>query len=230
MTQLELFEENNLDETITPADFFQAETDGYFCTLPDLSGLYELSVDAFFAALFARMSCLPIAAELSRFIEKVKKAGNRAASDRIAGDMGDPDVFAVTKAAGKVQKEIHRLTGLLRFEPDSAGMYTARCSPDHFTLPALAEHFTIRFGEIPWVIIDEKRGICLSRQDDRPAKLVKQTPVPALGLPAEKNSSWEELWRLYHQSVSNDARKNLRLQRQFIPERYQKYLPEMRSL
>jgi hypothetical protein len=42
----------------------------------------------------------------------------------------------------------------------------------------------------------------------------------------EAGDSWEDLWRLYHRSVSNESRKNLKLQRQFMPARYQKYLCE----
>ena len=209
---------------------------------PDLSGLsdlFELSIDAFYAALYADMSELPIKAEISRFIEKVKKAGGgfpnaktantadaRIAADRAASDRGDPDVFKVLKAAYKVQHEIHRITGFLRFNPDSAGVYIARCSPDHFVLPALAEHFTLRFGETPWAIIDEKRNLCLSREKGEQARLVPVSKDPAASL---ESDDWEDLWRLYHRSVNNEARKNPRLQRQFMPERYQKYLPETRQ-
>ena len=128
-------------------------------------------------------------------------------------------------SAGKVQTEIHRITGLLRFSPDPTGVYIARCAPDHFILPALAEHFKQRFGETPWVIIDEKRGLSLSCENGGPARILPYSaPPPA---PEEKDS-WEELWCLHHRSLSNEARKNLRLQQQFIPKRYHKYLPEIR--
>ena len=243
--------------------------------------LYELSIDAYYAALYARMSELPIEGEIERFINKVLEAGRsftdirkaevRAAAERAATDRGDPDVLAVLRAAGKVQHEIHRLTGLLRFKPDSLGVYTARCSPDHFILPALTEHFTLRFGETPWAIIDEKRKLCLCRLDAQPQPQMRpqalqhagssgppptrpvtapsgpppaqsadapSVPEPARLVPlssfsspspgeeAEKDS-WEELWKLYHRSVNNEGKKNLRLQRQFMPERYRKYLNEI---
>ena len=193
---------------------------------PGLTCLFELSVDAYYAVIHARMSCLSIEREISGFIEKVCKAGNRAAAARAASDRGDPDTIAVLKAAGKVQTEIHRLTGLLRFSPGPDGVYTAMCSPDYYILPALAEHFTLRFGGTPWAIIDEKRGLCLERKNDKPVRLV---PV-SLSVPAGGNheDSWEDLWRLYHRSVNNEARSNPRLQRQFMPERYQKYLPELK--
>ena len=68
-----------------------------------------------------------------------------------------------------------------------------------------------------------------------PAKLTEEAlfmvlPDGCASGPAEKKTddSWEDLWRLYHRSVNNEARKNLRLQRQFMPERYQKYLTELK--
>jgi len=184
--------------------------------------------DAFFAAVYAQMSELPIKAEISRFIEKVNKADDSTAAARIACDRGDPDTAAVLKAAGKVQVEVHRITGFLRFSPDSQGVYTARCEPDYFVLPALAEHFTLRFGETPWAIIDEKRGLCLCRKNGGEARI-----MPALAPSADsaaKNRSgdcWGDLWRLYHRSVSNEGRKNVNLQRKFMPKRYHKHLNEL---
>jgi probable DNA metabolism protein len=85
-------------------------------------------------------------------------------------DRGDDDVRAVLSAAAKLTREIDRLRGLLRFRPDRAGIYTARCAPDHFVLPALAGHFELRFGETPWAIIDEKRALApalVTRRDTR---------------------------------------------------------------
>jgi probable DNA metabolism protein len=195
-------------------------------TAPDISGIFELSVDAYYAALYAQMSCKPIKKEIARFIEKVSRAGNREDANRAATDRGDGDVLAVLKEASKVTREIHRLTGMLRFSPESGGVYTARCAPDNFILPALAEHFTLRFGETPWAIIDEKRGLCLRKTTGSEAVLL---PLSSCLPFSEKVStdSWEELWRLYHKSINNESRKNPRLQRQFMPERYHKYLTEL---
>jgi probable DNA metabolism protein len=199
---------------------------------PRLSALFELSVDAFYSIVHAQMSGLPLREEISRFITKVGKAADRDAANRIASDRGDPDVLAVQRAAGKVRHEIHRIMGFLRFSPDPGGVYTARCAPEYFILPALAGHFTLRFGETSWAVIDEKRGLCLSRAKGGEAKIV---PLVDAGLtfagknpPGENTDMWEDLWRLYHRSVTNESRKNLKLQRQFMPERYRKYLNELK--
>ena len=197
-------------------------------TAPDISGIFELSVDAYYTALYAQMSCKPIKKEIARFVEKISRAGNRDEANRAAKDRGDSDVLAVLKEAAKVTYEIHRLTGLLRFSPEGDGIYTARCAPDNFILPALAEHFTLRFGETPWAIIDEKRGLCLRKTNGSEAILVpSSSSLPGPAAKKARTDPWEDLWRLYHRSINNESRKNPHLQRQFMPERYQKYLTEL---
>ena len=197
-------------------------------TAPDISKIFELSADAYYTALYAQMSCKPIKKEIARFVEKVSKARNRDEATHAATDRGDSDVLTVLKEAARVTYEIHRLTGLLRFSPESDGVYTARCAPDNYILPALAEHFTLRFGETPWAIIDEKRGLCLRKANGSDAVLVPypSDPSEAATKKSEKDS-WEDMWRLYHKSINNESRKNTRLQRQLMPERYQKYLTEL---
>ena len=227
MSQLELFDAPQQDAS-NAAGFYLS---GLLISPPQLANIFELSIDAFYAALYAYMSEMPINGEISRFVEKVGKADDRAAAARIAFDRGDADVLTVLGAARKVQVEIHRMTGFLRFSPDAQGLYTARCEPDYFILPALAEHFTLRFGETPWAIIDEKRRLCLCRHKDGEVRLAPVSATPAAtaenGAAAETGCPVERLWRLYHRSVSNEGRKNPRLQRQFMPERYHKYLCEL---
>ena len=218
--QIDLFEENRRDAANVQSD---------------AAKLFELSVDAFYTVVHARMSELPIEREIVRFIGKVGKAKDRAAAARIAFDRGDPDVLAVQKAARKALWEIHRITGFLRFSPDPRGVYTARCGPDCFILPALAEHFRLRFGETPWAIIDERRGLRLYRETGGEVRLIPASASSGPALQEDRDTDgdpredpWEDLWRLYHHSVSNEARKNPKLQRQFMPERYRKYLPEFK--
>jgi probable DNA metabolism protein len=212
--------------------------------------LRRLSPIAYNAAVLAVLSELPLGNSVPRFCRKAlsaaaaaERAGGvfageaaRLAANRVSGDRGDDDVRAVLEAAAKVTREIDRLRGLLRFCPDKAGIYIARCAPDHFALPALAGHFELRFGGTPWAIIDEKRRLALVRLSGEKTRLVNGAEDPAAPaaspdrtVPAGKPAKdrWEELWRTYHRSVDNEVRKNPKLQRQFMPERYWKYLTEM---
>ena len=121
MTQMELF-----DEAKQADSFFQTERDYFvsFDTDSDLSALFELSVDAFHAVLYARMSELPIKGQISRFAERVIRSKDRAKAAQAASDRGDPDALTVLKAAYKVQLEIHRVMGFLRFTAGDDGVYS----------------------------------------------------------------------------------------------------------
>ena len=127
----------------------------------------------------------------------------------------------------KVQHEIHRMMGFLRFTPNEDGEFIAKCAPDHNILPALAEYFTARFGETPWSIIDEKRGLCLRRLPGEQAKMTIIEDKPAANSAEQSTDEWEELWKHYHKTINNEDRDNPKLQRQFLPKRYWKYLPEV---
>jgi len=113
---------------------------------------FELSADAFTAFVNAWMSELPIEKEMLAFGRGILTARDRREAGIAASDRGNDDTRAVLNASGKVQGEIHRMYGLLRFFPGSEGEYIARFIPDFLILPALWEYFTVRFGETPWVI------------------------------------------------------------------------------
>jgi hypothetical protein len=173
----------------------------------------------------------PLAAFPRAACPEARRGAERAASDR-----GDPDVRIVLEAAWKVGCETDRLRGLLRFAPVSGGnggcfgggkdgLYLARCSPDHYVLPALAEHFTRRFGPRGWAIVDEKRSLALLRRPGGDPALV---PAELFGPPGPAAGDCEELWRHYHKTINNESRNNPALQRRCMPKRYWNYLPELR--
>ena len=195
--------------------------------------LFELSADVFDTIIHAWMSEFPIEREILEFTEKIFKTARnytsleekRRVAKRLVSDRSEQNTLTVLNAAQKVQYETHRMMGLLRFTPDENG-YTAYFSPDHFILPALTEYFTARFGNTAWVIIDEKRQLRLYCPPGESSKLVRQETFNG------NNSSgdeWEDLWRHYHKTINNESRKNTGLQRQLMPKRYWKYLPEMDS-
>jgi uracil-DNA glycosylase len=193
---------------------------------------YELNADAFTAFILAWMSELPIEKEILAFGRNVLAAGDSREAEIAANDRGNDDTRAVLNASGKVQFEIHRMYGILRFFPGGEGEYIARFSPDFLVLPALGGYFSARFGDTPWVIIDEKRSLILSRfaEEGLPRKTEIQILDGTLAGNSGRNSDeWEDLWRHYHKTINNESRDNPDLQRQLMPKRYWKYLPEVKT-
>jgi probable DNA metabolism protein len=199
---------------------------------------FELSADAFDIFIHAWMSELPIEKELIAFGRKVITAAEtvgtseekrstirREAASKAAVDRSDSNTLITLNAAEKVRFEIHRMMGFLRFSPDENGIYTARCAPDHFVIPSFGEYLTARFGETAWTVIDEKRSVKLSRRPPEQAKILLLKNCTADN--NQQNDEWEGLWKHYHRTISNETRKNAGLQRQLMPKRYWKYLPEI---
>jgi probable DNA metabolism protein len=178
--------------------------------------LYDSLPGAYDDLVHAWMSELPVEPAMIRFGLDALKSG-KAALDR-----GSPHTLAVLEAAYKAAHEVDRLMGLLRFNPEE-GRYVARCAPDHDALPGLALHFTLRFGATPWAVVDEKRRIVMAGEGGEPRIMeTDEFYAPERG----GEDPYAGLWRLYHRSISNETRKNLSLQRQFMPVRYRKYLTE----
>lgn len=209
-----------------PAEDLFAEYAGAL-ELPIAVEFYERSVYARDEFVYGWMSELPVERELIRFAGQVIAASRAGPyqAERDAFDREDPTVRTVLAAAHRVRHEIHRLMGFLRFSPGPGGRYIARCAPDHFTLPGLAGHFLQRFGGAPWLIVDERRSL---RMFSTPCGEVRLLPLPEDQGEVPEADPWEALWRGYHQSISNERRANPALQRQFMPRRYWKYLPECR--
>ena len=212
------------------SDFYSGNFD---LSLLNESGrsFFELSIDAFDVFINAWMSELPIEKELLAFGRRIIAAEKTGADpDAAAVDRGDLETIAVLKAAQKTQREYHRMQGLFRFSPDENGAYIARCATDHLIVPMFGGYLTARFGETAWALIDEKRFLCLFREPPEQAKIVQlKTCEPEKILPFiyQSTDEWEELWKHYHKTINNESRNNAGLQRQLMPKRYWKYLPEV---
>ena len=201
-----------------------------FTCLPNSARrLYELSENSFDVFVHVWMSELSLETEMLYFGRKILAAADHSAAERAASNRADDDTRLVLDTAYKVWHEIDRMRGLLRFSPDAQGRYIARCEPDFYILPALGEHFSLRFGDTPWVIIDDKRGLCLRCNSSGMPELYAGGLQPALNSDgAAEPDNWENLWQNYHRTVNNESRNNPGLQRQLMPARYWKNLPEMK--
>lgn len=149
-------------------------------------------------------------------------------TDSSMNEFFEDDTFRKLKTAYRAGREIDRLKGLLRFTPNREGVFIARCTPDFDILPALSRHFSLRFGDVNWAIIDERRGCALMRKMGEEARMVPFDPEHPWFSNSGGDDPWEKLWKNYHRSVNNESRANPKLQKQFMPERYWKYLPEMK--
>jgi len=135
-------------------------------------------------------------------------------------------VRQVQDLAHKVRHESHRLKGLIRLQEAAGGKYYAAVDPDYKTLVLLAPHFKNRFSTMDWIIHDKKReeAVIFSAAEKEWLLIdLEKEFEPEL---SEKEKDVQDLWRAFFSAVSIKNRKNLRLQQQFMPKKYWKYLIE----
>jgi probable DNA metabolism protein len=165
---------------------------------------------------------------LCKYLQKVM-----VAKENIENDLADPVVLKVRKIRERVAKEAHLFKGIVRFRRIGSDFFYAPIEPDHQITPLLAEHFRKRFADQRWFIHDRGRnsGIFYDGNQVRFLKEVELKPelddlTSDFGCLSEEELAWENLWKVYFKNIEIKERSNSRLQKQFLPSRYWKYLIE----
>ena len=155
-----------------------------------------------------------------------------AANENIETKLADPVVLKIKKTGAKVANEVCRFKGIIRFRQIQPGFFYAPIEPDHQITPLLAEHFRKRFPDQCWFIHDRRRncGVFYDGNEVRFVKDVELKPKLETGLDSdgsfEEELEWQMLWNVYFKSIEIKERSNPKLQRQYLPVRYWKYLVE----
>ena len=205
--------------------------------------LRTCSEAAFQDCLQAWMSDEPIELDIIQYaIRLIKAAESTAAGDRpgtagtelterIRIDRSWGPCERVLRASQRYLRELDRLLGLLRFKPTKEGFLLARCEPDTFALPGLAEPLRRRFGTTAWAVQDEKRCLVLSCDGLGEPELAAYDPEQPPFSPPEGlvPDEFEALWQDYYQIINIETRKNPELRKRLMPQRYWKYLPELKA-
>ena len=161
--------------------------------------------------------------QIYRFLVKGFQSGSK-----IVTMLRDPDVYAVFSMNRQVANEAHLLTGFLRFSEQSAGLLAAVMRPEHDVLSLVANHFSERMSGERWLILDESRGSAALHEPGRGFVILSELPQKwrtyLSGQKAE--GEYEELWRIFHSSVSIRERENRTCQNSHLPLRFRTYMTE----
>lgn len=141
----------------------------------------------------------------------------------IVSYLQNPDVLLINDLSQKVSKETHLFLGILRFRKLSNGIFYSRIEPDNNIIMLIVGHFAERLSDQPWIIHDARREIFALYNTDEVI-----LTNDSLGLSIENNEigEFELLWKAYFHSIAIESRKNLKLQKQFMPRRYWKNMIE----
>jgi probable DNA metabolism protein len=168
---------------------------------------------------------------LFRYIQK-----SFASAISIEVNFADDDVLFLSKIYKKVQNETNHIKQFVRFQKTADGMYFAVIDPRYNVLPLCSDFFQDRYADQQWMIYDSRRNCGLFYDLKKTEWVWFDHPVSSLqtgNLAPEQQDdcerAFQDLWKDYLKAVTIQERKNLKLQRQFMPKRFWKYLIEKKE-
>lgn len=151
-----------------------------------------------------------------------------AAGRSIAGDATNPVVRAVRRIHDRVSREIARFLGFVRLRRIGGDRYYAPVRPDADIVGFIGPHFADRFPDQAIVVHDTGRDVAFwSARGMRGILDLAGLPRQARErLTKDIEPGVEDLWRIFFEQTANPERRNHRLQRKLLPERYRAFLVE----
>ncbi|GHU99236.1 DNA metabolism protein [Clostridia bacterium] len=146
---------------------------------------------------------------------------------RVLSRFADPRVIAFNDLLAKFNHECHRFLGLTRFRETASGVLYAPIAPDHDILETILPHFADRLNGFPFGIYDTSRKF-LGLSDGREYRAGKISSDPEIEL-AQNEIAFQALWKRYYDDIAVEERKSEKRRRAFMPERYWKFLPEIKN-
>ncbi|SCX75590.1 TIGR03915 family putative DNA repair protein [Alkaliphilus peptidifermentans] len=136
-------------------------------------------------------------------------------------------VLNMHKISKKVSREKHRMLGLTRFQLIKEDFYYAPIEPDYHIIGLLAPHFANRMADQHWMIHDVKRGAAAVY--DKKEWFLTEVDMKLQASVGAEEELYQELWKTYFKSISISERRNPKLQKNFMPTRYWKFLTEKKQ-
>ncbi len=160
--------------------------------------------------------------------------------DRISLLHSNPIVFDVQQCEHKVSIETHRIKGLARFSALRGGRHPSGHSgcgeengteilycciePDHDILEIVADHFSDRLKNNPFIMHDKRRKKAVFASGGSwYISGFTDADLPLLGVGERE---YRDLWKKYFETIAIPERINPNCQKRFMPVRYWKNLTE----
>lgn len=146
----------------------------------------------------------------------------------IMGDLTDPFVRKVFELSRCTNNEIMHLEGFLHFQELENGILFAKIGPKNNILTFLAPHFANRFPMEHFVIYDDKRQLFVIHPRECAWVLVsgETLHLDITEKMSDSEKQYQELFRHFCHTIAIKERRNLNLQRQMLPLRFQEYMVE----
>lgn len=151
---------------------------------------------------------------LIRFILQGYKYGAKVAQMSL-----NDDVYALNKALLYLKNEAHYHVEFIRFA-DCGGFLAAMITPNNRVLPLIVSHFCERFNTENFMIFDKNHGMGYVYQTGAGNRGFFTADSVELPEPSEEEARYQELWRLFYDTIAVEGRINPKLRRGHMPMRY----------
>lgn len=153
-----------------------------------------------------------------------RKCGQGQLFDNLANDFVHR-AFSLARGAGR---EYAHLRGFVRFEELENGVLYSEIGPKNNVVTFLMPHFADRLSIENFVIYDERRNFFGIHPAGRQWYLLRgeEAERPPKLLLSEEERTYQELFRRFCRTIAIKERKNLNLQRNMLPLRFQEYMVE----
>lgn len=139
---------------------------------------------------------------------------------------GNDTVCRLFELKRNVGNEAHFFREFVRFH-DTGGALISRINPKNQVLPLIAYHFSDRFPEENFVILDENHDMGLFHERGRQWYLA---PLDGETLNAiwdqRESGEYERLWKSFFKTIAIKERENYKCQRNMCALRYRDYMVE----
>jgi probable DNA metabolism protein len=149
-------------------------------------------------------------------------------------DFTDKDMLETHKIALQVSREGEHVRQFVRVQQAGDDTYFAPIAPKYNCLPLAIPYFRDRFADQKWIVYDTRRGYGFYYDTHKVVEInLPDDPMRGAALDtklmAADEKQFQQLWRGYFNALTIKERVNPKLQRQHLPRRFWKYLPEMQD-
>lgn len=140
---------------------------------------------------------------------------------------GEDVVCRMFELKRNVGNESHMFREILRFHDSDEGILIAKLHPKNQVLPLIAEHFSDRFPEEHFVILDEVHEMGLFHEKGKQWYLAPlEREILEKVWHHRASTEYEKLWKTFFDTIAIEERKNYKCQRNMCSLRYRDYMVE----
>lgn len=189
-------------------------------TLPNLA--YDCSIDLQRKMYLFTLSESP---EKEIIIKKLEELNIKNEHDLLQ-NIHLPEIYTFFTTTRKVQRQLHKLKGLLRFKEIEGGYLYASFDSEFDILHPLAVHFAYRLNTEKIILHDIRRNKAMYAEKGQLFEIEFTAPIPPT---TQMEQLLAKLWTNYFHTIAIEARTNKKLQSQFVPKKFQHWIVEFQN-